>query len=55
MHINQTYRRESAKQIAERLRDGQPGTPVFTSEITGSGKHITTLDALADRRRKQFA
>ena len=55
MHINQTYRRETPKEIAARIMAGKPGTPVFTSEAAGKGKHITTLDALADRRRKQFA
>lgn len=31
MHIGQTYRRDTAAQIAERLRNNKPGTPVYRS------------------------
>ena len=48
MHIAQTYRRESARQIAERIMRGGQGTPVFTSSAKDDDRRY-------DQQRKQNA
>jgi hypothetical protein len=41
-----TYKRESAAEIARRIREGEPGTPVFTSEAKPvEGKTISSIGA----------
>ena len=44
MVVEQTYKRETARQIAERIRNQQPGTPVFTRDVKAPGKAITSLE-----------